>query len=51
MLNYHIENNYVIENKRISYMFVFIVKKIKRSNLIEKFREFKKKMRKKGWKI
>ena len=51
MLNYHIKNNYVIENKRISYMFVFIVKKIKRSNLIEKFREFKKKMRKKGWKI
>lgn len=51
MLNYHIENNYVIENKRISYMFVFIIKKIKRSNLIEKFREFKKKMRKKGWKI
>ena len=48
MLNYHIENNYVIENKRISYMFVFIVKKIKRSNLIEKFREFKKKMRKKS---
>lgn len=51
MLNYHIEDNYVIENKRISYMFVFIVKKIKRSNFIEKFREFKKKMRKKGWKI
>ena len=51
MLNYNIKNNYVIENKRISYMFVFIVKKIKRSNLIEKFREFKKKMRKKGWKI
>lgn len=51
MLDYSVDNNYIIKNKGISYIFVLIIKKIKRSNIIEKLRKIKKKLRKKGWKI
>lgn len=50
-LNYKVEKKYKLDVREVSFLLVYLVKKIKRSSIIEKFREFKKKMRKKGWKI
>ena len=50
-LRYNVDMKYSINKKGFSYILVFILKKIKRSNFIEKFRNLKKDLRKKGWRI
>lgn len=50
-LDYKVEKKYKLDVRKVSFLLVYLIKKIKRSSIIEKFREFKKKMRKKGWKI
>lgn len=50
-LNYEVEKKYKVDTGKLSFLLVYLLKKIKRSSMVEKFRNFKKKMRKKGWKI
>ncbi|MGL6115429.1 MAG: lipopolysaccharide core heptose(II) kinase RfaY [Cetobacterium sp.] len=49
-LNYSIDEKYIF-NKNISYYLAYILKEGKNLKIIQKFRDFKKKLRKKGWKI
>lgn len=50
-MEYKIENYYKFDKKKIGYILAYIIKNIKRTFVIRKIREAKKRMRKKGWKI
>lgn len=50
-LKYEVDKNYNIDKLNIGYLIAAFIKGIKRTKIIKKFRNFKKKLRKKGWKI
>lgn len=50
-INYKVNEKYRINKKTIGYLLAYIVKNFKKNRLIKQIRNFKKKLRKKGWRI
>lgn len=50
-LNYEVEKKYKVDTGKLSFLLVYLVKKIKHLKGVKKIRNLKKKLRKKGWKI
>lgn len=50
-LNYEVEKKYVINKKNFSFIFAYLLKKVKKLKFVEAVRKLKKNLRKKGWKI
>lgn len=50
-LKYDIEKNYKIKKLRISFMLAYLIKKIKKSKIINILRKYKKELREKGYRI
>ena len=50
-LKYDIEKKYILNKKSLSFILANFLKKIKKLKFVEAFRNLKKDLRKKGWKI
>lgn len=48
---YDIDKKYKVNQKKIGYLLAYLIKNIKKNKLMKKFRNLKKELRKKGWKI
>lgn len=50
-LKYEIEKKYILNKKSLSFILANFLKKTKKLKFVEAFRNLKKDLRKKGWKI
>lgn len=50
-LDYDVESNYKMKKQTLSFLFAFLLKKLKKLKIINIIRKLKKDLREKGWKI